>query len=459
MAVFVLDRKKNPLMPCTEKRARILLSRGEAVVHRRFPFTIRLKHCIGGELQPLRLKFDPGSKKTGIAVVRESATTQHVLWLGELEHRGYSISETLTQRRGMRRRRRNANLRYRVPRFDNRTKPMGWLAPSLQHRVDSTMSWERRIKTLAPISAESVERVRFDMQAMDNPDIEGVSYQQGTLAGYEVREYLLEKWHRKCAYCDAQNVPLQIEHIISKAKGGSNRIANLTLACGPCNTRKGARDIRDFLALKPKILERILAHARAPLKDAAAVNTTRNVLYFALRATGLPIEAASGGRTKWNRTRLGVPKTHCLDALCVGAVDNVRGWECPVLNIKSTGRGNYQRTRLTKFGFPRGYLTRTKSAYGFQTGDIVRAVVPAGKKVGIHRGRVAIRSSGSFNIQTINGVVQGISHAYCQRIARADGYGYHQLTYAQTREVSGKSAHPRAALSILALKGGVSRAI
>ena len=110
---------------------------------------------------------------------------------------------------------------------------------------------------------------------------------------------------------------------------------------------------------------------------------------------------------------------------CVGVVEHVFDWEKPTLRIKATGRGSYKRTRLTKHGFPRGYLMREKSVYGFQTGDMVRAIVPTGKKEGTWLGRVAIRKTGSFNIQTSDEAVQGIHHRHCQRMQRADGYGYH----------------------------------
>lgn len=223
MAVFVLDRRKHPLMPCTEKRARLLLERGRARVHRFIPFTIRLTDRLveDSALQPIRLKLDPGSKTTGLALVREQNTvaatgesirTLIVLKLIELQHRGQAIRDALTQRRSFRRRRRG-NLRYRPARFDNRTKPEGWLAPSLQHRVDTVTSWVKRICRLTPVTALSQELVRFDMQAMQNPEIAGVEYQQGALQGYEIREYLLEKWNRKCAYCGAGDTPLEIEHI------------------------------------------------------------------------------------------------------------------------------------------------------------------------------------------------------------------------------------------------------
>jgi len=347
--------------------------------------------------------------------------------LAELEHRGGKIRDRLTARRSFRRRRRS-NLRHRKPRFDNRTKPEGWLPPSLQHRVDTTSAWVNRFRKLAPVTAISQELVRFDMQKMENPEISGAEYRQGILAGYEVREYLLEKWGRTCAYCGAENVPLEIDHIRPRSKGGSDRISNLTLSCRPCNEKKGNHPVEAFLAKKPEVLSRILAKAKAPLRDAAAVNATRWALFEALRQTGLPVEQASGGRTKWNRARFGLPKAHCLDAACVGAMDRIEGGNRPILSIKTTGRGSYQRTRLDAFGFPRGVLTRKKAHFGFRTGDLVRAVVTKGKKIGTYVGRVAVRASGSFNLQSGSGLVQGISHKVCRLLQRADGYGYSLAT-------------------------------
>lgn len=208
VAVFVLDRSGKALMPCSEKRARLLLDRNRARVHRVLPFVIRLVDRRQGDcaLQPLRLKLDPGSKVTGIALVRENEVVDAatgairreaaVLNLFELMHRGRQISETLAYRAALRRGRRSRNLRYRRPGW-NDNKPEGWLAPSLWHRVDTTLAWVRRLRRWAPIAALSQELVRFDMQALENPDISGVEYQQGTLAGYEAREYLLEKWGRR----------------------------------------------------------------------------------------------------------------------------------------------------------------------------------------------------------------------------------------------------------------------
>jgi hypothetical protein len=427
-----------------EKRARLLLERGRARVHRVVPFVIRLvdRRADSCQFQPLRVTIDPGSKITGLALVRETADHgRAVLNLFELVHRGRQISEALTARRSMRRRRRG-NLRYRAPRFLNRTRPTGWLAPSLQHRVDTTLSWVHKIQRWAPVSGLSSERVRFDMQQMQNPEITGVEYQRGTLAGYDLREYLLEKWDRTCAYCGAQHVPLNLDHIQAQARNGSNRASNFTLACLPCNQKKAARDIREFLAHNPNKLALILAQAKRPLNDAAAVNATRWALVNALRSTGLAVETGSGGRTKWNRSTLGIPKTHALDAACVGLVDSVSGWQRPTLTIKATGRGSDQRTRRDAFGFPRGDLMKTKSVKGFQTGDQVIATVPAGKKTGVHRGRVAIRKTGRFNIQTAHGAIQGISHAHCRLIQRNDGYGYVQPVRSGGVVHSGKDKLP-----------------
>jgi 5-methylcytosine-specific restriction endonuclease McrA len=286
--------------------------------------------------------------------------------------------------------------------------------------------WVKRLQRLAPIVGIAQELVRFDLQQLENPEMSGVEYQQGTLAGYETREYLLNKWGRECAYCGAQHVPLQIEHIQPKAKGGSHRVSNLTLACQPCNQQKGAQSIETFLKGKPERLKRIQAQAKAPLTDAAAVNSTRWALFNALQTIGLPVTTGSGVLTKWNRSRMGIPKTHALDAACVGNIDVIHDWNQPTLAIKATGRGSYQRTRLNAYGFPRGYLTRQKRIHGFQTGDRVKAEVTQGKKFGTYIGRVAVRASGSFNIQTVNHLIQGISYRYCKVIQRADGYGYSQ---------------------------------
>jgi Restriction endonuclease len=203
-----------------------------------------------------------------------------------LIHRGYAIKSSLEDCgdrhlacRAIRRSRRNRKTRYRQARFLNRTRSRGSLAPSLQHRVETTLTWVLRLRKLAPLGSISQELVRFDLQQMENPEISGIEYQQGELQGYEIREYLLNQWERKCAYCRAENIPLQVEHIKPKAKGGTNRISNLCLSCEKCNQKKGTQDIGQFLAKNPEVLQRILSQAKRPLKDAAAVNSTRWALF------------------------------------------------------------------------------------------------------------------------------------------------------------------------------------
>ena len=277
MVVFVRDKAGKPLMPCSEKRAKKLLDCRRARVHRISPFVIRLvdRKQTDCQLQELELKIDPGSKVTGIALARvedkiestgedKQKQTLHALALFELQHRGALIKKALEQHAGYRRRRRSKNLRYRPARFDNRTRKKGWLAPSLQHRVDTTIAWVNKIKTWAPLRGIAQELVRFDTQLMQNSEIKGVEYQQGTLQGYEVREYLLEKFQRQCAYCNAKNIPLEIEHIVPKSAGGSNRISNLALACHLCNQKKGSLPIQAFVK-NPLKIAKILAQAKAPL--------------------------------------------------------------------------------------------------------------------------------------------------------------------------------------------------
>ncbi|NNN11361.1 MAG: HNH endonuclease [Acidimicrobiaceae bacterium] len=432
--VFVLDKHGNPLMPCSPARTRKLLKSKRARIHRLAPFVIRLvdRDAEHSEVAGVEIGIDPGSKATGISVFRASSDTRVGLVAIELQHRGQYIHKKLQQRSGYRRGRRSRNLRYRSPRFNNRTKSKGWSAPSLQHRVDSAMSLVTRLRKWTPVTGIHQELVRFDMQKMQNSEISGVEYRQGTLQGYEVREYLLEKWQRKCAYCEAADVPLNIDHIQPKIKGGSNRVSNLTLACIPCNESKDNLDLKAWLASRfapteaEAIAKRVLALSKAPLKDAAAVNSTRWALYHALQATGLPVRVGTGGQTKWNRSRTRLAKSHILDAICVGQVNGVVSYPSSVIIAKAAGRRTYSRTVSDKSGFPRLTRPRIKCVQGFQTGDLVRAVVPSGKKMGTHVGRVAVRRSCSFNITTKGKTLQGISHRHCTLLQRGDGWGYEQ---------------------------------
>jgi 5-methylcytosine-specific restriction endonuclease McrA len=424
--VFVIDTYYKPLNPVHPGRARLLLKEGKAAVYRMYPFTLILKTEVKKpEVTPLRVKLDPGSQTTGIAVVDDASG--EVVFAAELSHRGLAIKSALDDRRAIRRGRRNRKTRYRKPRFNNRkNKKKGWLPPSLESRMANILTWVARLSRACPITAISMERVKFDLQQMENPEISGVQYQQGTLLGYEIREYLLEKWDRQCAYCGGKDLPLQVEHIHPRAKGGTDRVSNLCLACEKCNQKKGSQDIAAFLKKKPEMLKRIQAQAKAPLKDAAAVNSTRWALFERLKATGWPLECGSGGLTKFNRTKRELPKAHWIDAACVGRSTPeavlVKG-VTPLL-IKATGHGRRQMCLMDGFGFPRTGPKEAKFVKGFQTGDMVKACVTSGKKVGTYVGRVSIRTTGSFNIKTASGTVQGVSYKSCRSLHRMDGYQY-----------------------------------
>jgi 5-methylcytosine-specific restriction endonuclease McrA len=258
--VFVLDTNKRPLNPVYSGQARRLLNQGFAAIFRRYPFTIILKKDVNNYVNPLRVKIDPGAKTTGLALVNDQ--TGEVVWAAELTHRGFAIRESLRSRRQLRHSRRNRKTRYRQPRFENRKRRQKWLPPSLMSRIHNILTWVRKLKKLANITAISQELVRFDTQAIVNPEISGTEYQQGELAGYEVREYLLEKFNRKCIYCGKTDTRLEIEHLTPRSKGGSNRVSNLGIACQPCNQKKGNKDVIEFLKGKQDLAKKILYQAK-----------------------------------------------------------------------------------------------------------------------------------------------------------------------------------------------------
>jgi 5-methylcytosine-specific restriction endonuclease McrA len=293
-------------------------------------------------------------------------------------------------------------------------------------RVHNIETWYKRIMRLAPVTNVAMETVRFDTQLMDNPDIQGVEYQQGELQGYEVREYLLEKFGRKCVYCGAKDVPLEIEHITPKSRGGSNRVSNLTLACRPCNQKKGNKTADEFGHPNVQKL------AKAPLKDASAVNATRWEIYRTLQNLGLPVEIGTGGRTKYNRSKQNYPKTHWIDAVCVGKSGErviIHPAHRPLL-IAALGRQSRQMCQNDANGFRRrkkdGTFESSKGKriqFGFQAGDIVRATQSAKNRTFI--GKLNVSSRGDFKIFPLGTKERyGVMYKNCTHLHRADGYSY-----------------------------------
>jgi 5-methylcytosine-specific restriction endonuclease McrA len=424
--VFVLDQQKRPLMPCRPARARLLLTQQRAAVFHMEPFTIILREARPeAVIAPLRLKIDPGSVTTGLALLHE--TSGEVVWAADLTHRSREVHMRLEKRHACRRARRQRNTRYRKARFQNRRRREGWLPPSLESRLANMLCWVRRLQRLCPIGALSQELIRFDTQLLQNPEIGGIAYQQGELAGYEIREYVLEKFGRQCVYCQKTSVPLELDHLLPRSRGGSNRARNLAPACRLCNQKKGNRTAAEFG--HPEVE----AQAKAPLRDAAAVNSSRWVLYQRLVALGLPVETGTGGRTKWNRAQRGMPKTHWLDAVCVGtSTPEQICWQSVVpLAITALGRHNRQMVNMNRRGFPRTGAKSSSVVGGFRSGDVVRAVVPEPlKTAGIHVGVISIRATSSCDVTTSHRRVGGISQRYCRQLQRVDGYRYTRGTRA-----------------------------
>lgn len=442
--VLVLNTDKAPLMPCHPARARALLRQRKAAVYRRVPFTIILKEQNHEAVtQPIELKLNPGSKVTGIALVAAFAKRgATVVWAAHLHHRGHVVKSALDSRRASRRGRRNRHTRYRAPRFLNRARPDGWLPPSLLSRVANVQTWTRRLIVAAPVSQLHIEIARFDTQFMQNPDIKGVEYQRGTLYDWELREYLLYRHNHTCAYCGGLSGDhvLEREHVIPRSKGGSNRVANQVIACRACNEAKNSLLPSEWMGKlrascsklnqrRAANLAKIIRGLRPSLKDAAAINALRYRIGDELKTFGLPVGFWSGGRTKMNRSAQGYAKDHWSDAACVGVFGAKVRIPCDFkpLTITARGRGSRQMCRTDKFGFPRTKAKSVKRVLGFQTGDVVRLVQPAGKHKGRYTGVVSVRERGDFDI-AVSGPSGKIKitapHRRFQLLQRDDGYVY-----------------------------------
>lgn len=404
--VFVLNKYKQPLMPCHPARARKLLSKQQAAVYRRYPFTIILRKETTNFTQPIEFKVDPGSKVSGIALIGNFKFQGNVLvWAANLEHRGHIIKRDLDSRRSIRRNRRS-KLRYRAPRWSNRKRENGWLPPSLMSRVNNIVNLCYKLTNRTNITNIVVETVKFDTQSLQHGcKLYGNEYQHGPLHGYTIREYLLNKFNRACAYCGITNVPLEVEHIIPKSRGGTNRISNLTLACNDCNNiRKGTKTASEFGY--PHIQKQV----QLSLKDTSAVNSTNNRIGIELELSGLPVEFTTGTETKINRNKLRLIKDHWIDAACTGkSGSNIvfPSNNLSILTITAMGRGNRQVQLMDKYGFPRktknGVITpkNTKRVHGFSTGDIVKLIQPKSSIYhGIYVERLAtISKRGIFRIK------------------------------------------------------------
>jgi len=420
--VFVLSRDKTPLAPTSEAKARILLKEGKAVVHKVYPFTIRIKEnkdC----LKKYTIKFDVGASVTGVAIV----DAIKCFFFAEIVHRGKVIKKAMDSRRAIRRSRRNRKTRYREPRFDNRTRPEGWLPPSVKSRADNVINFAKKYAKLIPITSVVVERVSFDTSSMTSgKELYGVEYQNGNLKDMKLRNFIFQKYNYSCVYCGDRGE--EIEHIIPKSKGGTNSINNLTLSCRKCNISKGNLSLKAF----GKKIDKNLLHIepKKTPKNASIIQSARTYTLKEL-AKDFEVTTGEGWETYTNRKDIELPKEHYYDAMCIGNNYKYKIVTDKVLEIKAQGRGSRKMCQINKFGFPRTKAKGSKVVKGFQTGDIVKAVVTKGKKIGTYLGKVAVRVSGNFNISTTTDIIQGINFKYCKTIQKGDGYAYAVATIKQ----------------------------
>lgn len=441
MRVFVLDKHKRPLMPCHPARARKLLSKGKAKVYRMYPFTIILQYRTLEEssLQPIQLRIDPGSKTTGLALVAMFSKKIYLIWAAHLQHRGHLIPDLLEKRRTTRRSRRNRKTRYRKPKFkkiksktdtsgkDQSSNKKGWLPPSILSRVNNIYNYTLKLLKFVPFKYINMEMVNFDTHSITvGRQLYGKQYQHGTLYGYRIKQYLLEINNHTCAYCKKTNVPLQIEHIVPKSKGGSNNISNLTVACAPCNKKKGNKTAAQFG--HPKI-----TGTTDFFKDMAAVNSSKNKLLELLQSTGLDVRTYDAGFTKYNRKISHLIKDHYIDAACVGEQPaKFNSKNITVLNIVAKGRGKRQVQLVDKYGFPRktknGIIAprKLKRINGLTSGDFIEVDLSHHKyhKCYYNTRVGAVRSKNNTLVFTANGNTIDVHTKYCRLLQRADGYDY-----------------------------------
>ena len=401
--VPVLDRNGHPLAPAKPSRVRRWLETGRAT-------KVWIKHIFAVQLHDLEaataavphtaLNLDPG-KTDGIAVTRESPDGKHRTIVGayEHQHRNQEISQNITERRSHRRNRRS-KLRRRPARFDNRAnaRTEGRLPPSILSIADDTTEIVATMRRLYPISQIRAEYLRFDTQLMQDPDIQGVEYQQGTLQGWQLRHYILHRDAWQCRYCDKSGTDrnlLELDHVAPVSHGGPSVVGNLVTACHKCNQKKGNQRVADFLASDPERLADIRRQLEqvVPLTPAGQLNSAMPAILKTLEATGLPVTITDGASTSYARQKLGIAKSHVNDAACLDLPATVVNHTPQVTTLKRQGRHRRQSINCDASGSPasndfpaysrlpreqQGYTTPPSHSTGprrlrgITSGDIVR---------------------------------------------------------------------------------------
>lgn len=303
--VYVINKNGQPLMP-TENHAkvRVLLKSGKAKVVKKCPFTIQLLYDSTNHTQKVTLGVDSGSRHIGISATAKDK----VLFEADVELRN-DIVDLLSTRRELRHSRRNRKIRYRKPRFDNRKRKDGWLAPSVQQKVDSHLTMIEKVRKILPISDIVAEVASFDIQKIKNPSISGAEYQQGEqLDFWNVREYVLFRDGHTCQCCKGKSKDkiLNVHHIESRKTGG-DAPNNLITLCETCHTgyHKGTVKL-------PKTIHRGMS-----FRDATFMGIMRWAFYNKLKEIYPNVSLTYGYITKHTRIENDLPKDHYIDARCI----------------------------------------------------------------------------------------------------------------------------------------------
>ena len=385
--VYVLDINGQPLMP-TERygKVRRMLKSGKAKVVKRCPFVIQLSYTTSTrEIQYVSLGVDAGSKHIGISATTESK----VLYESEVELRS-DITELLSARREMRSARRNRKTRHRKPRFDNRCRRDGWLAPSVQQKVNTHLTVISKVNEILPVAKIIAEVAAFDIQKIKNPDIQGAEYQQGEqLGSWNIREYVLFRDGHTCQCCKGKSKDkiLNVHHIESRQTGG-DAPNNLITLCKTCHNGYHSGEIK-----LPKTIKRGMKFA-----DATFMGIMRWAFYNEIRSQYPDVSLTYGYITKHTRITNGLPKAHHIDARCISGHPLTEP-DSVVYYQKKVRCHNRQIHKLNIC--KGGILKRNQAPYlvkGFRLFDKVRY---SGKE-GFIFGR---RSSGYFDIRKLDGTV------------------------------------------------------
>lgn len=393
--MYVLSEQGNPLMPCKEAKARKLLKQNKAIIAKYEPFTVQLTFECENKTQEISLGVDAGSKHIGV-----SATTEkQVLYEADVELRN-DIVDKLSSRREARRTRRN-RLRYRPTRFNNRvhSKHKGWLAPSVEQKINSHIQVIKRLHQILPISKIIVETAQFDLQKIQNSDIEGEQYQQGNQLGFwNVREYVLFRDNRQCQYCKGRSKDnrLNVHHLESRKTGGDSP-SNLITLCETCHN--------DYHQGK---IELNIKRGKS-FRDAAFMGIMRKTLLLRLKQIYPNVQETFGYITKNTRIENSLPKEHYVDARCIGGNALAKPPEYYFYQ-KCVRR---QNRKMTKDNFIKGGIKKNNQLAGDVFGFGLFDSVEYQKKRYFVFGR---RKKGGFDIRALDGKKINNGSISCKRL-------------------------------------------